>query len=291
MRILVIGKEGQLAKCLRDTSTRFSHEVYFTSRNDLDITNSSLIEENILKYNPEIIINCSAFTAVDRAEKYEKEAFAINSEGVKGLAKICKKYSIYLVHISTDYVFDGKGTDYFKESTFPNPSTAYGKSKLSGENAVIESDCEYIIIRTSWLFSEYGNNFLRTMLMLAQKNNSLRIVSDQFGCPTYAQDLAFAIFSAVPLSKTEKRTGLYHFGGSSSCSWDIFAEEIFKEAFKRKIIKQLPAIERVDSEDFVSLAERPRNSRLDSSLFYSTFKVRPSDWRKGIKTTLERIEK
>jgi len=287
MKILVIGKNGQLAKCLKETSRKFPYEVYFTSKAELDITNNSLLENSILEYRPEVIINCAAYTEVDKAEQYEQDAFAINSEGVKNLARVCNKQSIYLVHISTDYVFDGKGNDYYKESRPPNPSTVYGKSKLSGEEAIIKSNCKYIIIRTSWLFSEYGKNFLNTMLKLAAETNTLRIVSDQFGCPTYGPDLAYAIFSTIQYLQKGEKTGLYHFSGIKSSSWDKFAEEIFKEAFRGKIIQKMPVIKKVSSLDFTTLAERPENSRLDSSLFWSTFNVSPSDWKIGIKKSLE----
>ena len=291
MRILVIGKDGQLAKCLKDVSKKFSFEIYFNSKAQLDITDASLLEESILKCRPEVIINCSAYTAVDKAEQYKQDAFAVNSVGVKELAKVCNANSIYLVHISTDYVFDGTGEEYYKESKSPNPSTIYGQSKLSGEEEIIQSNCKYLIIRTAWLFSEHGKNFFSTMIMLAKERNSLKIISDQFGCPTYGPDLAFAIFSAVPYIMKGEKIGLYHFGGFKSCSWDIFAEEIFKEAYRKRVIKKIPAIERVDSKEFVTLAKRPKNSRLDSSLFYSTFNVEPSNWKRGIKKSLEGISK
>ena len=287
MKILVIGKDGQLSKCLQEITGKFPYEVLFTTKTDLDITKISLIESKISQYRSQVVINCAAFTEVDKAEEFKHEAFNLNSQAVRNLAKVCKKNSISLVHISTDYVFDGEGTGFYKESIPPNPSTTYGKSKLSGEKEIIKSNCQHLIIRTSWLFSQHGKNFLTTMIRLGLEKDKLKIVSDQFGCPTYAPDLAHAIFSSVKYFKEGENLGLYHYSGDTSCSWSNFAEEIFKEAYDYGIIKKIPIIEKVTSIDFVTPAKRPINSRLDSSLFQSTFKIKPSDWKQGIKKTLE----
>ena len=193
MKILVLGCKGQLGRCLNDQLKNTHHEVIYTSREQIDIANFEQTKNQILKNSPDIIINATAYTAVDKAEEDQKNAKLINHLAVKNIAHICNQQGCWLIHVSTDYVFDGKAKIPYKEVDETNPQGVYGETKLKGELAIRSSGCKHIIIRTAWVFSEYGNNFLKTMLRLGAERDELSIVGDQVGCPTYAQDIAKAI--------------------------------------------------------------------------------------------------
>lgn len=213
----------------------------------------------------------------------------VNGILVENLAKICKEFNILLVHISTDYVFNGEGNTPFMEHQKTNPICVYGESKLKGERAIKQSDCRYVIIRTSWVFSEFKENFLKTMLRLAQKNDSIKIVSDQIGCPTYAQDIAKAIISVISFFKHNKiKYGIYHYTGDDPCSWYQFAEYIFFEAQKLgfKIPKTIIPIK---SNEYKTLAKRPKYSVLNCSKIKKEFKISQSNWKIGVQKALLKI--
>jgi dTDP-4-dehydrorhamnose reductase len=292
MKILVLGCKGQLGRCLNDQLINTEHEVIYTSREQIDIGDFEVAKNQILEISPDLIINATAYTAVDKAEEDQKTANLINHLAVKNIADICNQLKCWLIHVSTDYVFDGNSNVPYKEDDQTNPQGAYGETKLKGELAIQSSGCKYIIIRTAWVFSEYGNNFLKTMLRLGAERDELSIVGDQVGCPTYAQDIAKAIVVIMRRLKSEENIiGTYHFVGDVGCSWADFAEDIFKEAIKQGIIKNKPKITKISTSEFPTLAKRPMQSKLDFSKFKSTFGINQSNYADSIYSALEGYEK
>ena len=280
---------GQLGQCLREQFNKTNYDVIYKSRKELDLCNTNLIRKIILADKIKLIINTAAYTEVDQAEENYDTAMTVNGILVENLAKICKEFNILLVHISTDYVFNGEGNTPFMEHQKTNPICVYGESKLKGERAIKQSDCRYVIIRTSWVFSEFKENFLKTMLRLAQKNDSIKIVSDQIGCPTYAQDIAKAIISVISFFKNNKiKYGIYHYTGDDPCSWYQFAEYIFFEAQKLgfKIPKTIIPIK---SNEYKTLAKRPKYSVLNCSKIKKEFKISQSNWKIGVQKALLKI--
>jgi dTDP-4-dehydrorhamnose reductase len=291
MKILVLGCRGQLGRCLNDQLKNTDHEVIYTSRGQLDIADFEITKNKILEFSPDLIINATAYTAVDKAEEDQKTANLINHLAVKNIADICNQLECWLIHVSTDYVFDGYSRVPYKEDDEINPQGAYGETKLKGELAIQASGCKHIIIRTAWVFSEYGNNFLKTMLRLGAERNELSIVGDQIGCPTYAQDIAIAVVSIISqLNSYEEIDGVYHFCGDSACSWFEFAKEIFNQL---KMYNQIsiPTIKAVTTEEYPTLAKRPKFSVLDNKKIQEKFDIIASDWKAGIETALKKIDK
>jgi len=214
MKILVLGSKGQLGQCLNDQLAITEHDVVYTSRGKIDIAEFEVTKAQILEISPDIVINATAYTAVDKAEEEHQAADLINHLAVANIASICFQLDCWLIHVSTDYVFDGNTDLPSTENDRTNPQGVYGDTKLKGEIATQSSGCRHIIIRTAWVFSEYGDNFLKTMLRLGAERNELRIVGDQVGCPTYAQDIAKAIMMILErLQSKEVSSCLYHFSG------------------------------------------------------------------------------
>ena len=292
MIILVLGCNGQLGKCLFDQLKNSSHEVIFTSREQIDISDFELTKNRILEISPNVIINAIAYTEVDKAEENQEMADLINHLAVGNLANICSRADISLIHISTDYVFDGLSDRPYIEYDQLNPQGVYGLTKLNGELAIKSSACKHIIIRTAWVFSEYGNNFLKTMLQLGLERNELNIVADQIGCPTYAQDLAKAILAILQrLSSVENIFGIYHFVGKVGCSWADFAEDIFREAINQDIMKTMPKVSRITTADFPTLAKRPMQSQLNCAKFQDVFGINSPNYKDGIYKALAALKK
>jgi dTDP-4-dehydrorhamnose reductase len=231
MKILVIGSKGQLGQCLNDQLAIAEHEVIYTSRGQIDIAAFEETKAQILEISPDIVINATAYTAVDKAQVERQAADRINHIAVARIASSCSEIGCWLIHISTDYVFDGAASHPYVENAETNPQGVYGNSKLKGELAIAASGCKYLIIRTAWVYSEYGNNFLKTMLRLGADREELSIVGDQIGCPTYAQDIAKSIVSILSsLELKGSSSGIYHYCGDEPCSWYEFARAIFLEA-------------------------------------------------------------
>lgn len=298
--ILITGSKGQLGSELRDLWAsgvrealvhKGGHNLYFTDIAELDITNRKVVEKFISEKEIGIIVNCAAYTAVDRAEDDVKNASAVNVDAVKNLAEALAKLnnnpdagrtSPLLIQISTDYVFDGKGYRPYREDDVCNPSGVYGRTKLEGEKAVEKSGCNYVTIRTSWLFSTYGTNFVKTIARLAGEKESLNVVFDQVGTPTYAGDLAKVIdavvkkYLTVQPSEHKSICGVYNFSNEGVCSWYDFAREIVKETGSRCIVKP------VTSEQFPTKAPRPHYSVLDKSKIKSVFGIEIPHWREAI---------
>jgi dTDP-4-dehydrorhamnose reductase len=291
MKILVLGSKGQLGRCLYDQLSHTDHEVFYTSRAQIDIADFEATKNKFLDVAPDLVINATAYTAVDKAEEEHQAADRINHLAVANIASICDQLDCWLIHVSTDYVFDGNSELPYTENDQTNPQGVYGDTKLKGEIAIQSSGCRHIIIRTAWVFSEYGNNFLKTMLRLGAERNELRIVGDQVGCPTYAQDIARAIVMILESLKSEEVSScLYHFSGNFCCSWAEFSQAIFDEALKLEVIASKPNVVAITTEEFLTLAKRPARSELSSNKIGSTFGIDPSDCMLGIRSSLKAIK-
>lgn len=292
MKILVLGSEGQLGRCLYDQLSHTDHEVFYTSRVQIDIADFEATKRKFLDVAPDLVINATAYTAVDKAEEEHQAADRINHLAVANIASICDQLDCWLIHVSTDYVFDGNSELPYTEKDQTNPQGVYGDTKLKGEIAIQSSGCRHVIIRTAWVFSEYGNNFLKTMLRLGAERNELRIVGDQVGCPTYAQDIARAIVMILEsLKSKEVSSCLYHFSGNFCCSWAEFSQAIFDEALKLEVIASKPNVVAITTEEFLTLAKRPARSELSSNKIGSTFGIDPSDCMLGIRSSLMAIKR
>lgn len=290
MRLLVFGSNGQLGRCMQDQLNDTRHEIKFYSSKEVDVTIHKKVQRIVKCFKPEVIINTSAYTAVENAECHVDHAHLVNHLAVENIAKICRQLGIWLIHYSTDYVFDGEFKYPYTEDHPVNPTGVYGASKLLGEQAVRRSGCRYFIIRTSWVFSEYGNNFLKKMLGLGSLKKELKIVDDQIGCPTYGQDIAKATVSVLGFLKSENSGGLFHFCGNEKCSWYEFAKEIFHEAEKMQYTTPDRLIP-ISSEEFPSVVKRPSYSVLDNCKIFRTFGISPSDWKAGIPSAIKKLEK
>ncbi|MFJ5358493.1 dTDP-4-dehydrorhamnose reductase [Pectobacterium sp. CHL-2024] len=281
MKILLTGANGQLGRCFQDRLPA-EWEILATDSNELDITDLERVAEVVKSFQPDAIVNAAAYTAVDKAESEPEIAESINVHGPQNLAIVATKYNVRLVHVSTDYVFDGSATEPYNEDSATNPLSVYGNTKLAGEQAVTKVSPEAIIVRTAWVFSEYGNNFVKTMLRLAKERDSLSIVNDQRGCPTYAGDLAQTIISLLEKNAVG---GIYHYCGDKEVSWYEFAEEIFKVANERKAISSVPTLSAISTGEFLTPAKRPKYSSLDC-LKIKKLGIIPSNWLKNISTII-----
>lgn len=277
VKVLVTGGRGQLAKCIKMASKRRADlNISFEDSSLFDITNSSQMRVYLSKNKDfEFLINCAAYTNVDLAEKNKDKAYQVNAEGAEKLAKLCKEFNIKLVHISTDFVFDGSNTRPYKETDVPNPSSVYGASKLQGEKNIMERLSSYFIIRTSWLYSEFGSNFVKTILRLADTQKEIKVVSDQIGSPTNAHDLADFLLEIISINSTNY--GTYHFSNTGETSWYGFAEEVFR------ICNVSADLRPISSSAYASLANRPKYSVLDTKKGKKTFNVNPDYWVDSLK--------
>ena len=279
MVILVTGASGQLGQAIRHIASDAADcQFIFASSTDLDITNQEKVNHFFENNRVDFCINTAAYTAVDKAESEPEKAALINVFGVKNLAIACKKSKAKLVHISTDFVFDGSSDKPYLETDNPNPLGVYGKTKLEGEQAIIAHLEEYFIVRTSWVYSAFGNNFMKTMLRLASEKDSLNIVSDQIGSPTNAVDLAKALLSIIKSNSTQY--GIYNFSNEGIASWYDFAKEIFR------INKVSIAVNPIDTTAFPTPAKRPKYSVLDKTKIKTTFKIEIKSWQEALQQTI-----
>ncbi|WP_405224961.1 dTDP-4-dehydrorhamnose reductase [Dokdonia sp. Asnod1-B02] len=283
-KIVVTGALGQLGMALLEQSKYHKDFYYvFLSRKDFDITSRDNISSVFDTHQPDVVINTAAYTAVDAAEDDKDQAFLINETAVGYLAEECKKRDCALIHVSTDYVFDGNKSTAYVESDKPNPQTVYGASKLGGELLIEASNItKYAIIRTSWVYSVYGHNFVKTMLRLGQERNQLSVVNDQLGCPTWANDLADAILT-VARGLKEDNSGVYHFSNKGSITWYDFAKAIFKNSQIDVLITP------VTSDLFPTKAKRPENSVLDTYKIEKQFQVYIPEWGSSLQKMLKRL--
>ena len=283
-KILVTGANGQLGMEMRILGAVAPNEYIFTDIDELDITDSDAVAAFVEQNGIQIIVNCAAYTNVDRAEEDESTAERINAEAVRNLAEAMKKVDGTLFHISTDYVFGGEGNTPRTEEMPLDPLGAYGRTKLHGEQAIAEVGCKAIIIRTAWLYSEFGKNFLLTMLRLTKEKPAINVVFDQVGTPTYAGDLALTIFSIIEGDMYAGNEGVYHFSNEGVCSWYDFAQEI-ATAMGHRECKISPC----HSDEFPSKVKRPAYSVLDKSKIKRTFGVEIPHWRESMYYCLKRI--
>ena len=285
MRVLITGANGQLGNEMRRLGAVSPNEYLFTDVAELDITDKAAVAEFVKSNNVEIIVNCAAYTNVDKAEDDEATAELINAKAVRNLAEAVKAVDGTLFHISTDYVFGSEGNTPRTEDMPTNPLGVYGKTKLHGEQAIAEVGAKAIIIRTAWLYSEFGNNFLKTMLRLTAEKESLNVVFDQVGSPTYAGDLALAIFSIIEGGVYAGNEGVYHFSNEGVCSWYDFATEIAAAAGHECIV--MPC----HSNEFPSKVTRPPFSVLDKTKIKTTFGIEIPHWRDSMLYCLQRLAK
>ena len=274
IKVLVTGKDSQLAKCLNDIKSYPSISFTFKDSIILDITDNNSVEVNFTETNYDYCVNCAAYTAVDLAEEEPEKARNINTIGVKNLAEACEKHKVTLIHISTDFVFDGESKIPYSETDRKNPLGVYGKTKSDGENKIIDILDSYFIIRTSWLYSQYNTNFLKTMLSLSKIKEEISVVNDQIGCPTNANDLADLICNII--SSNSKTFDIYHFCNKGEVNWFGFAEEIFKKWNLEVGVKPIKTIE------YPTPAKRPSYSVLDTSKTEKTFHFNINNWKDGL---------
>lgn len=288
MKLLITGSDGQLGRCLLDKLSSGNHEYLAIDKDQLDITDSQSVSSMVSEFNPDVIVNAAAYTAVDKAESDEELAYKVNAIGPKNLAQAAAKNDIPLIHVSTDYVFNGAGYTPYMPYSEVKPMSVYGETKLAGEKFVTEISNKSIIIRTAWVFSEHGNNFVKTMLRLAKDRDELGIVADQYGCPTYAGDLAeliLTIIDDISESKVFNAYGTYHFCGAEATSWHGFARTIFAMAEEKNVDIKKPNLNAIRTEDFPTPAARPYYSVLDCSNTDSIWKVN-RNWQLSLSNVL-----
>lgn len=301
--ILVSGRDGQLGSELKNLAANQDFQFLFTDKDDLDITDENILTEAFEKYKPVFFINCAAYTAVDKAETDKEIAYKINAEAVGTISKLCNRFKTKLIHISTDYVFDGKGTQPYKEDDKTDPVNYYGYTKWLAEQLALNNNPDTIVIRTSWVYSSYGNNFVKTMLRLMKERKEINVVSDQLGSPTYAKDLAEAIMQMVngqwsvvngenvnrESSKVNKEeahhspltTHIYHFSNEGIISWYDFAVAI-------KEMKQLDCVVHpIPTSGYPTPAKRPAYSGMDKTKIKTTFNIQIKDWKKSLEECLQ----
>ncbi len=287
MKILVTGSYGQLGSELKELAGNYkSWQFLFTDADSLDITDEKAITGFFEKYLPDFVINCAAYTAVDKAETDMEAARKINAVAPGIMAKAAKKAGAGLVHVSTDYVFDGRNFQPYKENDATNPQTVYGKTKLEGEQICLKENPKSLIIRTSWLYSSFGNNFVKTMLRLGQEQESIPVVFDQVGTPTYAADLAKAILFIAEKQSASPESfvpGIYHYSNEGVSSWYDFALTIFELAQITCSVNPLL------TKDFPRPAKRPHFSVLDKSKIKNTFNLEIPYWKESLKVCLTKL--
>lgn len=280
MVVLVTGSSGQLGQSLQFIASNYPQiDFVFCDSKTLDVTNLENCNQVFDQYKPNFCINAAAYTAVDRAESEPEKAFAINVTGAKNLAEVSKKHDTILLHISTDFVFDGSKTKPYIETDIPNPTGVYGQTKLDGEKAIQEVLNKHYIVRTSWVYSQFGNNFMKTMLRLASERDTISVVNDQIGTPTHAVDLAEILVKIILTDNRQPTTdnfGIYNFSNEGQCSWYDFAKKIFE--INNISINLLP----IPTSSFPTPAKRPSFSVLDKSKIKIVFGVEVKGWEESL---------
>lgn len=281
--ILVTGANGQLGKEFRAVALHETgFEFAFVSKEELPIHEFEKVRDYFAKYRPAYCINCAAYTAVDKAETEKDLAYLVNAESVSVLAEVSKQYGTLFVHVSTDYVFNGDSPKPYKEDAETGPISVYGSSKLKGESLSLEKNPDSIIIRTAWVYSEFGNNFVKTMIRLMKERKELNVVNDQIGAPTYAYDLAKAIMSIIKSSKWEP--GIYHFSNSGKISWYDFAIAIKELTGSECKVNPIP------TSQYPTPAKRPAFSLLDTSKIKSVYGVTIPEWKASLTKCLDHLK-
>lgn len=272
MKVLVTGANGQLGYDVVKELQYRNIECYGATRADFDLCDFAAAEKFITAYNPDVIIHCAAYTAVDKAEDEVELCRAVNAGGTENIAKICKTIDAKMLYISTDYVFDGTKDGCYEVNDIPNPINVYGQTKLEGEQAVQKILNKYFIVRISWVFGRHGNNFVKTMLRLGKERQEISVVADQIGSPTYTEDLAKLLIDMIQTDKY----GIYHATNEGECSWAEFAEEIFKVAGMDVMVKHIAA------EEYPTKAKRPKNSRMSKRNIMNNGFDLLEDWKSAV---------
>lgn len=281
-KILVTGANGQLGRCIKDAASEFpALEFVFASKEDLNIENADSIKDFFRNNNFSHCINTAAYTNVEKAESEKEKAFSINAEAVKNLAVVCKENDTVLLHISTDYVFDGKKKSPYLESDQTNPINVYGSSKLKGEQYLQEICDKYFIFRTSWLYSQYGHNFLKTILKYPEEGKPLTITTEQTGTPTNANDLVEALLKVIV--QENKDYGVYHYSNSGETTWYGFAEEILRQTGKLKDAKL------GKTNHYRTFAARPTYSVLDNTKSKHVLNLKPINWEESLRSVIGKL--
>ena len=280
MKLLISGATGQLGLALT-RRLQDTHETLALARDTFDLVDAVACRKVLERERPDVLLNCAAYTAVDRAESEPELAHLINAQGPHQLAKTCRDLGVFLVHFSTDYVFDGRATQPYVETDATAPSSVYGRTKLDGENYIADASSEYLILRLSWVYGNDGANFYKTMLRLAQDRPQLRVVADQWGVPNYAADLANAVAHALdrPPAELRRLSGLYHLSSRGLTSWRDFASAIVEGAGLAKRV----TVEPIFTSEYPTAARRPAYSVLDARRFEATFNWSAPDWPEGLR--------
>jgi dTDP-4-dehydrorhamnose reductase len=280
--ILVTGSNGQLGKELQELAHLYpAYRFVFASREDLKLHHFGLVENYFVGLQPQYCINCAAYTAVDKAESEQDMAMLVNGEAVGNLAAVCKKFNTKLIHISTDYVFDGESEIPYQPDDSTGPISMYGISKLKGEKLCVKENPDAIIIRTAWVYSEFGNNFVKTMMRLMKERPEIKVVNDQIGAPTYAADLAKAILDIINSGKW--LSGIYHYSNTGKISWYDFAIAI------KEMIGSSCVVHPIPTTDYPTPAKRPKFSLLDTSKITTTFGIQIPEWRESLQRCVKRL--
>lgn len=288
--IFVAGKQGQVALALKEAATARNIVLSTNGRPDLDLLEPAAAKKSVLGAAPSAVINAAAYTAVDQAESEEELATRINADGAAALAAAAAELGVPFLHISTDYVFDGNKATPYVEDDDVAPTGAYGRSKLAGEQAVLEANPRAIILRTAWVYSPFGKNFLKTMLSLAERE-TLSVVADQHGNPTYAPDIAAALLDIVEKldgrEPTAEQAGIYHLAGTGFTNWHGFAETIFENGARFGL--SVPDVKAIPTSEYPTPAKRPANSRLDCGKLEANFGIALPDWRESTSECVKRL--
>lgn len=282
MKTLVLGASGQLGQCLKAVAaTRNINFLEFPDENEGNILDVAGLKSLFERVQPKYVINCAAYTAVDKAEDEVDLCRAINKTGALNIALLCKEFNVVLVHVSTDFVFEGDIVDLLKEDDLAEPISIYGLTKLEGEQDIVANLPEHYIVRTSWLYSEFANNFVKSMLKYGAERDSLSIISDQIGTPTYGVDLAGAILDIIVSGKTEY--GIYHYSNEGAISWYDFAKAIFDISGTQVIVRPIP------TSEYPTKATRPKFSVMDKSKFKETFEIEVPYWRDSLVKCIDKL--
>ena len=287
--ILLFGANGQLGQEILARAPSGSLKIVGRSRAETDIADAAAVEAAFRAARPDIVVNAAAYTKVDKAETERDQAYRVNKDGAGILAAVCAAADVPFVHISTDYVFDGSKPGSYVEDDPPAPVSVYGASKLAGEEEVRRRHKKHVILRTSWVYGQYGSNFLKTMLRLAEERSELRVVADQHGSPTCTADLAQTVFALAPrlIHADDRFWGIYHFTGDGETNWCQFADEILTHRARWKGGR--PKLTAITTAEYPTPARRPMNSVLDNSRFRATFGLSAKSWRQSVKESVDAL--
>ena len=292
MRILITGAQGQVGKELVSIANQRGFDVIAAGQTELDITQLKKIESYVEVHQPDIVINAAAYTAVNKAEEEQDITYAINRDGTANLAAVSKEKNIPLLHISTDYVFDGTKSEAYSENDAVSPLGIYGISKWQGEETIRQTLPEHIILRVAWVFGAQGNNFVKTMLRLAKDRDELSVVADQFGRPSPAKDIAKTLIILAEQYQKEKTLewGTYHYCGDEKVSWCGFAKEILKQAKEQGLIEKDIKVNAITTAEYQDPTKRPANSMLDCEKIKNTFGIEMPSWKESLNQVLTELK-